>query len=80
MICDPSHISGKREYIQEVSQQAMDLSLIHIFLFYALTESSSYHRLSYPRKKSSFSGKQYIFVNRMLSLQIYRNISLCLEP
>lgn len=25
MICDPSHISGKREYIQEVSQQAMDL-------------------------------------------------------
>ena len=26
MICDPSHISGKREYIQEVSQ----LSLIHI--------------------------------------------------
>lgn len=25
MICDPSHISGKREYILEVSQQAMDL-------------------------------------------------------
>lgn len=25
MICDPSHISGKREYIQEISQQAMDL-------------------------------------------------------
>ncbi len=25
MICDPSHISGKREYIQEVAQQAMDL-------------------------------------------------------
>lgn len=25
MICDPSHISGKREYIREVSQQAMDL-------------------------------------------------------
>ena len=25
MMCDPSHISGKREYIQEVSQQAMDL-------------------------------------------------------
>lgn len=25
MICDPSHISGKREYIQELSQQAMDL-------------------------------------------------------
>lgn len=25
MICDPSHISGKREYIHEVSQQAMDL-------------------------------------------------------
>lgn len=25
MICDPSHITGKREYIQEVSQQAMDL-------------------------------------------------------
>ena len=25
MVCDPSHISGKREYIQEVSQQAMDL-------------------------------------------------------
>lgn len=25
MICDPSHISGKREYLQEVSQQAMDL-------------------------------------------------------
>ena len=24
MICDPSHISGKREYIQEVSQQAID--------------------------------------------------------
>ncbi len=25
MICDPSHISGKREYIHEISQQAMDL-------------------------------------------------------
>ncbi len=25
MICDPSHISGKREYIREISQQAMDL-------------------------------------------------------
>lgn len=25
MICDPSHISGKREYLQEISQQAMDL-------------------------------------------------------
>lgn len=25
MICDPSHISGKREFIQEVSQKAMDL-------------------------------------------------------
>lgn len=25
MICDPSHISGKREYIQEISQKAMDL-------------------------------------------------------
>ncbi|MEG0795080.1 MAG: bifunctional 3-deoxy-7-phosphoheptulonate synthase/chorismate mutase type II [Odoribacter sp.] len=25
MMCDPSHISGKREYIQEISQQAMDL-------------------------------------------------------
>ena len=25
MICDPSHISGKREYLQEVAQQAMDL-------------------------------------------------------
>lgn len=25
MICDPSHISGKREYILEISQQAMDL-------------------------------------------------------
>lgn len=25
MICDPSHISGKREYIQEIAQQAMDL-------------------------------------------------------
>ena len=25
MICDPSHIAGKREYIQEISQQAMDL-------------------------------------------------------
>lgn len=25
MICDPSHISGKREYILEVAQQAMDL-------------------------------------------------------
>ncbi|MGL5682902.1 MAG: chorismate mutase [Marinifilaceae bacterium] len=25
MICDPSHIAGKREYIQELSQQAMDL-------------------------------------------------------
>lgn len=25
MICDPSHISGKCEYIQEISQQAMDL-------------------------------------------------------
>ena len=25
MICDPNHISGKREYIQEISQQAMDL-------------------------------------------------------
>lgn len=25
MICDPSHISGKREYIHELSQQAMDL-------------------------------------------------------
>ncbi len=26
MICDPSHISGKRELLQEVSQKAMDLS------------------------------------------------------
>lgn len=25
IICDPSHISGKREYLQEVAQQAMDL-------------------------------------------------------
>lgn len=25
MICDPSHISGRREYLREVSQQAMDL-------------------------------------------------------
>ena len=25
MICDPSHISGKREYLYEISQQAMDL-------------------------------------------------------
>lgn len=25
IICDPSHISGKREYLQEISQQAMDL-------------------------------------------------------
>lgn len=25
MICDPSHIAGKREYIQEISQRAMDL-------------------------------------------------------
>lgn len=25
MICDPSHIGGKREYIAELSQQAMDL-------------------------------------------------------
>lgn len=25
MICDPSHIAGKREYIRELSQQAMDL-------------------------------------------------------
>lgn len=25
MICDPSHISGKREYVREISQQAMDL-------------------------------------------------------
>lgn len=25
MICDPSHISGKSEYIQEISQQAMNL-------------------------------------------------------
>jgi len=25
MICDPSHISGKREYIHEIAQQAMDL-------------------------------------------------------
>ncbi|NJM94419.1 MAG: bifunctional 3-deoxy-7-phosphoheptulonate synthase/chorismate mutase type II [Cytophagales bacterium] len=26
MICDPSHITGKRDMIQEVSQQALDLS------------------------------------------------------
>lgn len=25
MICDPSHISGKREYVPEIAQQAMDL-------------------------------------------------------
>ncbi|MCC8174043.1 MAG: bifunctional 3-deoxy-7-phosphoheptulonate synthase/chorismate mutase type II, partial [Odoribacter sp.] len=25
MICDPSHISGKREYLHEISQKAMDL-------------------------------------------------------
>lgn len=25
MLCDPSHIAGKREYVQEVAQQAMDL-------------------------------------------------------
>ena len=26
MICDPSHISGSREYIYEISQKAMDLN------------------------------------------------------
>lgn len=25
MICDPSHIAGKREYVREIAQQAMDL-------------------------------------------------------
>ena len=26
LICDPSHITGKRDMIQEVSQQALDLN------------------------------------------------------
>jgi len=27
LICDPSHIAGKREYIQEISQMALDLNV-----------------------------------------------------
>ena len=32
MLCDPSHISGKREYIAEISQQAMDLGFDGLFI------------------------------------------------
>jgi chorismate mutase len=32
ILCDPSHISGKREYLQEISQMAMDLGFDGLFI------------------------------------------------
>ncbi len=32
ILCDPSHIAGKREYIQEISQMAMDLGFDGLFI------------------------------------------------
>ncbi|NMB36992.1 MAG: bifunctional 3-deoxy-7-phosphoheptulonate synthase/chorismate mutase type II [Bacteroidales bacterium] len=32
ILCDPSHISGKREYIQEISQMAMNLGFDGLFI------------------------------------------------
>ncbi|MDD2345289.1 MAG: bifunctional 3-deoxy-7-phosphoheptulonate synthase/chorismate mutase type II [Bacteroidales bacterium] len=32
MICDPSHIAGKRSYVQEISQKALDLNFDGLFI------------------------------------------------
>lgn len=32
MFCDPSHIAGRREYLQEISQKALDLGFAGLFI------------------------------------------------